>query len=238
MRAPCRPRHLSAPAGPHYRSGFTLIETLVAIALFALLAGALYSVTTAAIEATNAAIEGQATEERLDTFLNAIKRALLNLPADGTIALRYDTTGGAGTPELVFRGNASPFGVGSLAGGEMVLSARPQSDGTRTFSLLRIPKETSTTDLNRLRNGNGWLPLLPRVEKVEWAVFDGGEWVPEWDTEGRPRLIRLRFVRSDEGDVVESLFWVPPAADVPDGDAPLDPGTDGNNAPPAPTPEP
>lgn len=199
---------------PHTPTAFTLVETLIALAIFALIASAIYTVSSASIEATTTTTQNLASEERLLTFLRATRNALLNLPARASVQLRFDNSAGVGTPELVFRGAASPYGVASLAGGDLILAARPQADGTRTLSLLRIPRNTSTTELNLHRQKALWLPLLPRLDKVEWAFFQDGEWLPLWETDQRPKLIRLRFHRRDEADVIESTFFIPPAEEA------------------------
>jgi len=190
--------------------GFTLIETLLALGMFALLAGGIYAVSSAAVDASSASMENQSEQERLDSFLRATRNAFLNIPRKATVELRYDTSGSAGTPEIVFQGGGSYFGIPTLAGGELILSARPQSDGTRTFSLLRIPRNTSTTELSRVRQSGGWLPLFPYVEKVRWEFFDGREWQPEWSIDTRPRMVRLSFLqRADPENPIESIFYVP-----------------------------
>ena len=180
--------------------------------LFIVIAGGIYRVTTAVIDTTKVTMENQISEEQLDTFLRTTRRAFTNLPATGSISLSY---GAAGMPEIIFRGAYAPFGIPIFDGGEVVLTPRPQSDGTRTFSLLRIPPDSSSNDASRLRSTAIWFPLLRRVETVEWSILQGEEWVFEWEGSQRPELVRLRFYMPDTRQTIESIFRIPPASVPP-----------------------
>jgi len=215
-------------------AAFTLFELLIALTLFILIAAGINRVTTATIEATKAVMDNQVAEEQLNSFLRATRRAFFSLPASATIELRYDSYNR--TPELVFIGASTPFGIPIFDGGELILSARAQSDGTRTFSLLRIPPNSSAGDLSRLRAPANWLPLLRRVETVEWEIAEGEEWASEWEGEQRPQLVRLRFFMPDRGETIESIFRIPPATTPPRADG-FNPNPDENSRP-QPTPPP
>ena len=62
-------------------NAFTLIEVVLAMAILALLATAVYSVTSSAISASRAATEQQLVLRRADAFISVVRDALLNLPA-------------------------------------------------------------------------------------------------------------------------------------------------------------
>jgi hypothetical protein len=96
----------------------------------------------------------------------------------------------------------------------MILSARPRADGTRAFSILRVPANVQGMDYDRLVEQGGWIPLLPGVEKVAWTFFQQGEWIEEWpEGAGRPQLVRLSFEYIEmPGSVIDLQFWVPPLA--------------------------
>ena len=95
---------------------FTLIETVLAVALLGLLAGALYAVTHAALEAAKTSMDDQIWYERTDAFLRATRKAFLTMPGRARLGLRYETGGGAATPEIVFADAGSYFGM-TAAGG-------------------------------------------------------------------------------------------------------------------------
>ena len=114
------------------------------------------------------ALEEQVSVRRLEAFLKVTRDAFLNLPREGKVQLRFSKSPtGAPVPEIIFEEATGMFGVPSLGGGSLILAARPQSDGSRTMSLLRVPKDVQGTELENLKAGNSWIPLLPRVEMVK-----------------------------------------------------------------------
>jgi len=205
---------------------FTLLEVILALGILAMLSGAVYSIASAATEATRATLDQQAAVRRLGSFVRVTRDAFLNLPREGRIQLRITRSqSGAPVPEIVFEEAAGVFGIPSLGGGSLVLAARPRADGSRTMSILRVPRGVQGAELERLAAGGGWVPLLPRVERVKWTFLTNGEWREEWpEGAGRPSAVRLQMDYLDlPGKMVDSQFWIPPLTAV----AP---------APPKPTP--
>jgi prepilin-type N-terminal cleavage/methylation domain-containing protein len=212
--------------------GFTLFEVILALMILGLLSGAVYTITSAALESTKATIVEQAGARRLEAFARVTRDAFLNLPADAKIFLRMGkSSSGAPVPELVFSETTGTFGVASLGGGSLILSAKPQADGTRVFSILRVPADIQGSEYDRLMSQGAWIPLLPGVEKVAWTFWRQGEWVDEWpEGSERPTLVRLCFEYIDlPGSVLDLQFWIPPLA--PPQEAPPNQGA-------SPTPQP
>jgi prepilin-type N-terminal cleavage/methylation domain-containing protein len=202
-------------------AAFTLFEVILALMILGLLSGAVYSITVAALESTKATLAEQAGSRRLEAFVRITRDAFLNLPAEAELYLRFgESSGGAPVPELVFSETTGTFGVASLGGGSLILSARPRADGTRVFSILRVPADLQGSDYERLMEKGAWIPLLPGVEKVKWSFWRQGEWMEEWP-EGmngtlyfsRPTSVRLSFEYIDlPGSVIDLQFWIPPLA--------------------------
>lgn len=193
--------------------GFTLFEVILALMILGLLSGAVYSISSAALESTKATLAEQAGSRRLEAFARTTRDAFLNLPADAGLFLRMGkASSGAPVPELVFSETTGTFGVSSLGGGSLVLSARPRADGSRVFSILRVPANVQGADYDRLMSGGSWIPLLPGVEKVTWAFWRQGEWLEEWpEGSGRPESVRLKFEYNDlPGSLIDLQFWIPP----------------------------
>lgn len=206
---------------------FTLIEVILALGILALLTGAIYSISSAALDASKATLDEQFAVRRLESFLRVTRDAFLNLPREGSVQLRITrSSGGAPVPELVFQEAAGLFGIPSLGGGSLILAARPRADGSRTFSLLRVPKGIQGTELERLSSGNNWIPLLPRVEKVKWTFLANGEWKEEWpEGSGRPLAVRLQMDYLElPGIPVDSQFWIPALGQAPQPAPPPAPG--------------
>lgn len=197
------------------REGFTLFEVVMALLILGLLSGAVYSISFASLEASKSVMREQSSARRLEAFLRITREAFLNLPAEGTISLRISkSSGGAPVPELVFKETSGAFGVASLGGGSLFLAARPAADGSRTFSILRVPMDIDASETERLIAKGAWVSLLPGASKVKWLFFNGNEWVEEWpEGGGRPQLIRLQFSYDPmAGTPIDVQFWIPPLA--------------------------
>lgn len=200
---------------PNNCLAFTLFEVILAMMILGLLSAAVYTITKAALEGTKATLAEQVGSRRLEAFARVTRDAFLNLPAEAKLFLRFGKSpGGAPVPELVFSETTGTFGVASLGGGSLILSARPRADGTRVFSILRVPADLKGNDYDRLMEQGAWIPLLPGVERVKWAFWRQGEWVEEWpEGSERPASVRLSFEYIDlPGSVIELQFWIPPLA--------------------------
>ncbi len=192
-------------------AAFTLFEVVLALGIFALLAGAIYGISRAALEAARTTMDEQIAVRRLDSFLRITRQTFSNLPSEGSVFLRISQAGGASVPELVFEGAPRVFGLPSLAGGSLVLAARPRADGTRTLSLLRVPSGLNPREVDELWRSARWLPLLPKVERVRWTFLSGGEWREEWPQgAGRPLAVRLQMESTEmPGTPIDVQFWIP-----------------------------
>ena len=231
--------HLPFPISPR-RSGFTLFEVVIALALLGILTGAVYTTTFSAMEASKSTLSEQASSRRLEAFLNVTRNAFLSLPREGRVHLRFTrASSGAPVPEVIFEEASGVFGVPSLGGGSLILSARPMSDGTRTMSVLRVPKDLQGTQLERYTSQGPWVPLLPRVERVKWTFLTNDQWREEWLPEnGRPLAARLQMDCLDMPESkIDAKFWIPqlvapapPIASAPD--SPNNPETGSTNGPP------
>ncbi len=199
-------------------SAFTLFEVILALMILALLTGAVYGIAAAATEATKATMSEQVSVRRLEAFLRVTRDAFLNLPREGKVYLNFSKSAtGAPVPELIFEESPGVFGIPSLGGGSLILAARPRADGSRTMSLLVTPRDIPPSDLERLKSGPAWIPLLPRVERVKWSFLANGEWKDDWPQEnGRPLVARLRMEYLDMGgSMIDVQFWIPPLAVAP-----------------------
>ncbi len=216
-------------------TGFTLFEVILALMILGLISGAVYSISSAAMEATKATISAQAGCRRLEAFLKVSRDAFLAIPADGQVFLRIAKSNrGAPVPEIVFREATGVFGIPSLGGGELVLGARPRSDGSRAFALLRVPGGLEGSEAERFLASGPWISILPGIERVVWSFYEAGEWKEEWpEGSARPKAVRLQFdYRELPGSPIDVQFWVPPLA-APQVAPPSSPQT-----PDQPTPQP
>lgn len=191
--------------------GFTLLEIMLSMTVLALLAGAIYAISAAAIGSTRETLVEQLTVRRVNGFLEITRDAFLNLPANGNISLNPPSPSSSnGVPDLNFENATDVFGIPSLGGGTLVLSALARNDGTRTFSILRLPKNVQGSDRDHFYEDEHWVKLLPKVTKPHWSFFRDGTWLDEWAYgSGRPQLVRLQMEVEGINNPIEAIFYIP-----------------------------
>jgi prepilin-type N-terminal cleavage/methylation domain-containing protein len=188
---------------------FTLIEVVVSMGILALLAASVYAIVGSSITASRIAMDQQLVLRRVDAFLTVTRDAFLNLPAEGSVSYEIGKgAGGQAEQRIILEKARNLFGLPSLGGGKLVLAARPQSDGTRTITLLRIPPNAQPLDITHALEAPG-IPLLPGVIKPRWSFYANGNWTEECPEGSRPSLVKLQFELNDLPDPIESIFQVP-----------------------------
>lgn len=185
----------------------------MAMMILGLLGGAVYSLSTAALETSKAVKSEHQACARLDAFLRVLRETFVNLPPDAAVYLQMEEArGGAPVPEIVFERAPGAFGVSSLGTGSLALAARPLSDGTREFALLLRQGREASFPTRIDASNEQWIPLFAGVENVVWKFKrDEGDWVEEWPSgAGRPRMVRVTFdFTGTPGRPVDVQFWVP-----------------------------
>ncbi len=193
------------------RAAFTLIEVLIAMGVFMLLVGGIFTVvavsTTAAREITTTRLQGA----RLDSFQTLLRTIFVNLPSDVRIDLRVrEVKGGSAVELLIFPApDLMDFGTGGSGVG-LSLAALPDGRGAYTFSMANFQTREGEDRETELANA-AWIPLLPDVRSVQWRFGMPGQPVLQetWDANsGRPAFIVLNLTLSD-GSASEFTFGVP-----------------------------
>ena len=208
-----------------------MLEVVISMGILALLAASVYAIVSSAIGAAQTTMEQQLVMRRLDAFLRVSREAFLNLPATGTLTLEIGRTKTGDTEQRLILSNPQGiFGLPSLAGGSLVLAAKPRSDGTRTMTLLKIPANASEQEREEAMAASG-VPLLPKLRKPRWS-FKSSVANSDWKEElpagsPRPSLVRLQMQVDELPDSIEAVFYVPPLGSPP---------TATNSPSPSPTP--
>lgn len=223
----------------HSIRGFTMIEMVVVLIIFVLLAGGIYTVVNSAIGASAVLSEENLRSQRLNAFVSLLRRTFHNLPATAQISggVRSD---GSGVPEIVLRDAPGVFawGSGGPAAGTVLLSAVPRLGGGVQFSLLSLPSSLGEQERRDAARDGKWLRLLPDLREARWRFYDEGQqdWREDWpDGTGRPPLVELTFKALGEEIPRTYVFWLPPVKEQqpppPQGEPPPEgqqPPPDGN----------
>lgn len=249
------PTQLQTPQPPPLR-GFSLVEMILALGIFALLAGAVFISVQAITTASVTLAEEQMRARRMDAFLTWCRRGFRAVPPRALLILRTRDTGPAGLAvELILRRSPGAFSLGEwdARGPDLVLAALPDGKGTATLAIARFPGAWSLDDLGKNLRDQDWLPLLEGIRTLRWSFWDpvAAQFVEQWPPDTPlPELVRLQM-RMATGEEVDSVFRIPrltfrgqiPEADNqdenPDPSAPqsrLPTKPHGHNQPPAPSP--
>lgn len=200
--------------------GFTLLEILVAIAIFGLMAAMAYGGLGAVIQ----------TRDQLDDAqlrLAAMQKAFYRLQADLELAQERPIRDAFGT-ELASLTYLDTQGLEFTRGGLRNPIGLPRSSLERVAYVIEDNQETKKKELRRRRwpvldraNDTAFVEtvLLEEVEEVEWRFLDeGDEWQTQWPpisndpatTAGLPRAVEMTLTTKDYGKL-RYLFGLTPA---------------------------
>ena len=198
------------------REAFTLLEIIMAVAILATMAIAIYRFVEANMTAIRISSLSLAAEARYDGLREVLAHEWQSLPS-GKGALLGDAfkLNDRERDEVRWICSAGPGLMTRYAAGDYIVSLRLQTrkEGQGfDLGLLRKPKEdTSLTNADE-----SWVPLIDNVRALQIRYFDPrlNVWVDKWtDTGTLPRLVKVTIDRPDAA--------VPWEAIVPLGRTPL-----------------
>ncbi len=213
-------------------AAFTLFEMVVVVTIFVLLAGGIYTVVRAAVQASAVLSEESLRSQRTTAMVSLLRRTLHNLPATAVVSGGIQA-GSDGVPELVLGDAPGVFawGLGGPSAGTAVLATRPQVGGGRILSLMQLPATLTEMERRDAVDRGTWLPLLPDLRSLRWRFFnpDLQDWAEEWpEGTGRPPLLELSVVMLGEEIPRSYVFWVPPVREETAGGGVVPEGADGS----------
>jgi prepilin-type N-terminal cleavage/methylation domain-containing protein len=184
----------------HARGGFTLIEMVITLCIFVMLAAAVFGIFSATLESVGSLQDNQNHEDQAEALGAWLKQSFLALPADGTI--------------LSLHREGAPFEVADLIWGDgdelRVLDLHLQADGNYTLRLASFVPSSSSRALA--------VASLPRVFADEVTADDPSlEWRPlirniktaDW----RFRLPNAAIWQDSAPGSLSAVtddFWIPP----------------------------
>ena len=182
------------------RHGFTLLEIIMAVAILATMAMAIYRFVQSNMVAIRLSSEAIASEARYDGLREILAQQWQTLPS-GKGALLGDAfkLNDRERDEVRWICSAGPGLMTRYASGDFVVALRLQSGKKNDhydLGFLRKPRNDSA-----ITNANeSWVPLIEDVRALQIRYFDArlNVWVEKWTDAGTlPRLVKVMVDRSD-----------------------------------------
>ena len=192
------------------RRGFTLLEIIMAVAILATMAVAIYRFVQSNMVAIRLSSEAIAADARYDGLREVLAQQWQSLPS-GQGALLGDAfkLNDRERDEVRWICSAGPGLMTRYAAGDFAVALRLQSGKKDSDQLdlgfLRKPKDDSSlTNVNE-----SWIPLIEDVRSLQIRYFDArlNVWVERWtDTGTLPRLVKVTVNRSDAAAPWEAII--------------------------------
>jgi prepilin-type N-terminal cleavage/methylation domain-containing protein len=192
------------------RRGFTLLEIIMAVAILATMALAIYRFVQSNLVAIRLSSGAIAADARYDGLREVLANQWQSLPS-GMGALLGDAfkLNDRERDEVRWICGAGPGLMTRYAAGDFVVALRLQSEKKDSDRLdlgfLRKPKDDSSlTNVNE-----SWIPLIEDVRSLQVRYFDArlNVWVERWtDTGTLPRLVKVTVNRSDAAAPWEAII--------------------------------
>jgi len=183
--------------------GFTLLEVLLSVTIFLLLAGGIFAAVTVSIKASSEIVRiGQETE-RLDALQRFLRQVFSNLSGAARLELKIRPADGRGDAvELLLWPvpESASFSQNAQPSGGLALDAMPDGSGLLTFSLANFGAELSAENRDQQLQGATWIAMLPGVRQVRWrfAAAETTGLQETWEpANGRPGLVNLEITMAD-----------------------------------------
>ncbi len=177
------------------RSGFTLLEIILAVVILGMMALAIYRFVQSNLIAIHVSSEASAADARYDGLRELLTAQWQSL-APGAGALLGEPLKVEDRPrdEIRWTCSAGPGLLTRYAPGDFVVALRVQRESEKSdrlnLGLLRKPKNDQAVTAEN----ESWIPLIENVNSLQVRYFDPrlNSWLDRWsDSLTLPRLIKV-----------------------------------------------
>lgn len=206
---------MKQPPSRYPERAFSLIEVLVATAIFFLLAGGIFAVVSASNRVTGEIVAAQLESKRFDAFQRFLRVFFTNLPADASLELRVREWQSRGSAVELLVNPAPPILPTSDGADESLgvsICGVPDGTGLLGLSIARFSDDDGEQSRDRQLDEAEWVLMLPDIRKIRWRFAPANEITlsETWSAnQGRPGLAELTVERSN-GITDVLAFWIPP----------------------------
>jgi prepilin-type N-terminal cleavage/methylation domain-containing protein len=193
--------------------GFTLLEMVITLAVFVLLAGAVFGIMTGVMQGASSLQDNQNHSDQLIALNAFLKKKLAEMPAQSSL-MSYRRGDGEGLDQ-----NGLLFAYENLA---EVIDAKVQANGYYT---LRMASYDPTMAQNGVAPGDilsaavlrddptlNWTPLVHDLKEIDWKFQDlnSTQWVDLWSNgTSKPNLIECSLQLAGDLQPITMDFWMP-----------------------------
>lgn len=184
--------------------GFTLVEVIVTMVIFIILAAAVFGIITGVLQGVSTLQDNQVHRDQIQALNEFLKQRLSGLPArDFLISYRRNDGEGLAQNGIVISDN----------GNVTAIDAKLQPNGYYTLRIARYPVEVAQHfDITKDDTSITWTPLLRDVKTVQWKFqdLDTAQWLDQWsNTSTKPNLIEFSLQLAGDTKPVTVDFWLP-----------------------------
>jgi prepilin-type N-terminal cleavage/methylation domain-containing protein len=200
-------------------AGFTLLEMMITLAIFILLAAAVFGIMSGVLQGTSTLQDNQNRRDQVAALNAFLEKKLGEMPATSSL-VSYQRGEGEGLVQ-----NGIVFGTANLA---TVVDAKSQPNGYYTLRLTTYATEAASNQPQDARQvlvqavttddpTLVWTPLMEDLKTLDWKFLDFNQtvWVELWNSSTKPNL--LEFSMQPAGDLQPTMmdFWLPAIATPP-----------------------
>jgi type II secretory pathway component PulJ len=194
-------------------TGYLLLEVLLALAVFSLIAVMIFQIIHTTLQATAGVNFLQSQQEKVDGICELLRRNISEMPQSSIFQTRTKDK----MVELIFRN--APFSFSwnneNAQFGTVVISGRSQSDGRVALSVLQDAHDASDSYVDAGKDRSlDWFQLTNDLDQLSWRFFSeaDGKWLPDWTNAGlKPSLIELNFRLAGRKHQERAVFTWPVA---------------------------
>lgn len=208
------------------RSGFTLLEIVIALLMIGLLFGMVFSTSRAALDLGNNIVKTQNEEMLHQAFFDLLEKRFTTIPGNTRLNLKVTDTASHYLSDLTLENVPLSFTWGNQerTAKAVQLSTVMRRSGFLDI-VLRYYENPILDETSSEGTGSGFksssteeapfaeITLLTDVRYFEWRVLDPTqlEYQYDWEETGKlPIQLELTCAFGADGEPMRHVFWIPP----------------------------
>ncbi len=208
---------------PGKTAGFTLLEMVITLSIFILLAAAVFGIMTGVLQGASSLQDNQNRRDQIAALNAFLKKKLGEMPA-GSALISYRRGDGEGLAQ-----NGIILGQESLA---VAIDAKVQANGYYTLRYATFTGAGANNLVNwqlfeqAITNDDAsinWSPLIRDIKAVSWKFQDLNitQWLDQWNNaSAKPNLVEFSTQLAGDSQPVTMDFWLPRIDPVSNGITP------------------